>query len=371
MATSWIGFVFWRASVLDCGSPLPLLRRQSCRGKSGRGLPHSKTLRNFSDALANHGHILLDRSNWRLARQNFILASFKRRPICLHSLPARRGTVAMKQMIFTTFAACRGLPAPPFCAGEFLGGKCLMANGGCAYMKSLSQRACHDLWIINFMRIASFLAVAVFMGVLASFPASGQETNNVTFHLNWVNVPADKALEFYMVSTRSSKINGIDVPTNAATITLKFSGSLEALTPVLEKALFDQAGIEIKHWDSKSVMVYYHDELAPLRAGDQPRLIILTSQDVKTNSVQLITTPTEHPLQKVLFEYASKSPDEIKAIASSHPTVKIMKDGVEVAETALGGSVEYLDKKNICVGLDLIFETYDEAKLAANTLRGN
>jgi hypothetical protein len=30
--------------VLDCGSPLPLLRRQSCRGKSGRGLPQSKTL---------------------------------------------------------------------------------------------------------------------------------------------------------------------------------------------------------------------------------------------------------------------------------------------------------------------------------------
>jgi hypothetical protein len=56
MTTNWIGFVFWRASVLDCGSPLPLLRRQSCRGKSGRGLPHSKTSRNFSDALANHGH---------------------------------------------------------------------------------------------------------------------------------------------------------------------------------------------------------------------------------------------------------------------------------------------------------------------------
>ena len=221
------------------------------------------------------------------------------------------------------------------------------------------------------MRIASFLAVAVFMGVLASFPASGQETNNVTFHLNWVNVPADKALQFYIISTRSYSITGTDVPTNGATVTLQFSGSLEALTPVLEKALFAQAGIEIKHVDGKRVMVYYHDELVPLRAGDQPRLIILTSQDVKTNSVQLITTPTEHPLQKVLFEYASKSPDEIKAIASSHPTVKIMKDGVEVAETALGGSVEYLDKKNICVGLDLIFETYDEAKLAANALRGN
>jgi hypothetical protein len=221
------------------------------------------------------------------------------------------------------------------------------------------------------MKIASYLAVAVFAVLLADFPASGQETNEVAFHLNWVNVPAAKALEFYLLSTRSSKINGIDVPTNAATITLQFSGPLEALTPVLEKALFAQAGIEIKHWDSKSVMVFYHNELAPLRAGDPPRLIILTPQDVKTNSVQLITTPTEHPLQKVLFEYASKSPEEIKAIANSHPTVKIMKDGVEVAETALGASFEYLDKNNTYIGLDLIFDTYEEAQLAAKTLRGD
>ncbi len=30
--------------VLDCGSPLPLWRRQPCGGKSGGGPPHSKTL---------------------------------------------------------------------------------------------------------------------------------------------------------------------------------------------------------------------------------------------------------------------------------------------------------------------------------------
>src|SRR5436309_8505870 len=32
----------WRASVLDCGSPLPLLRPQT-RSESARGLAHSKT----------------------------------------------------------------------------------------------------------------------------------------------------------------------------------------------------------------------------------------------------------------------------------------------------------------------------------------
>jgi len=238
-------------------------------------------------------------------------------------------------------------------------------------MKSLSQRACHDLWIINFMKIASFLVVAAFVVLLAGLPASGQETNEVTFHLNWVNVPADKALEFYMVSTRSSKINGIDVPTNAATITLQFSGSLEALTPVLEKALFDQAGIEIKHVDGKRVMVINHNWPVQPRAGSQAHFIILTSQDVKTNSVRLITGPAAGSSQNVLFKYASKSPAEIKAIANGQTTARIMKDGVEVAETVQGGCAGYLDKNNTYIGLDLIFGNYDEAKLAANTLRGN
>ena len=39
-----------RASDLDCGIPLPLSRRQSLRWKSGRGLPHSKTLREIGGA---------------------------------------------------------------------------------------------------------------------------------------------------------------------------------------------------------------------------------------------------------------------------------------------------------------------------------
>src|SRR5438876_11672655 len=34
----------WRASVLDCGSPLPLLRPRT-RSESARGLAHSKTSR--------------------------------------------------------------------------------------------------------------------------------------------------------------------------------------------------------------------------------------------------------------------------------------------------------------------------------------
>jgi hypothetical protein len=238
-------------------------------------------------------------------------------------------------------------------------------------MKSLSQRACHDLWIINFMKIASFLVVAAFVVLLAGLPASGQETNEVTFHLNWVNVSVDQVLDIYTNFTKAELVIGNHVLHGRGKVTLKFSGSLEALTPVLEKALFDQASIEIKHWDSKSVMVYYHDELAPLRAGDQPRLIILTSQDVKTNSVRLITTPAEGPSQNVVFKYADKSPAEIKAIANGQTMARIMKNGVEVAETVQGGCAGYRDTNMNYVGLDLIFDKYDEAKLAANTLKGN
>jgi hypothetical protein len=36
-----------RDSVLDCGSPLPLFRRDACDAKSARGLAQSKTSRIF------------------------------------------------------------------------------------------------------------------------------------------------------------------------------------------------------------------------------------------------------------------------------------------------------------------------------------
>ena len=42
----------FRASVLDCGSPLPL-SPQTARSQSGRGLPHSKTLTRYSPRLGD------------------------------------------------------------------------------------------------------------------------------------------------------------------------------------------------------------------------------------------------------------------------------------------------------------------------------
>jgi hypothetical protein len=98
-------------------------------------------------------------------------------------------------------------------------------------------------------------------------------------------------------------------------------------------------------------------------------VIVLTSRDVFTNSVHLRTPPTT-PWQNVTFRYVGKSSTEVEAIVKSRPRcVRIMKDGVVVVETD-GGCTGYTDHKTNWVGLVLLFSKYDQAKLAAKTLRG-
>lgn len=103
---------------------------------------------------------------------------------------------------------------------------------------------------------------------------------------------------------------------------------------------------------------------------DQPRFIVLTSHDVDTNSVRLITQPST-PVQNVVFRYVGKTSAEIKAIRDSHPRAEIMQDGVVVAETIDGGCGGYVDKHTNFVGLVLIFTKYDQAKAAEKALRGD
>jgi len=107
-----------------------------------------------------------------------------------------------------------------------------------------------------------------------------------------------------------------------------------------------------------------------LYGQSQLQYIILTSHDVDTNSVHLITQPTT-PVQNVMFRYAGKTSAEIKAIIDSHPRAKIMRDGVVVAETVDGGCGGYVDKHTNYIGLTLIFSKYDEAKAAEKALRGD
>jgi hypothetical protein len=101
----------------------------------------------------------------------------------------------------------------------------------------------------------------------------------------------------------------------------------------------------------------------------QRPVIILTSHDVDTNSVRLITQPTTS-VQNVVFRYAGKTSTEIEAIRDSHPRAKIMRDGVVVAETVDGGCAGYCDKQTNYIGLVLIFRKFDEGKAAEKALRG-
>ena len=103
--------------------------------------------------------------------------------------------------------------------------------------------------------------------------------------------------------------------------------------------------------------------------------IVLTSKDVYTNSVNVTTAPTSDA-QNLVFRYRNKSSDEIKAIAKRRPRgrVKVMKDGVVVAETPdwwYGGQVEIVRGQTNFIGLVLIFKKYDQAKLAEKALRGD
>ena len=99
----------------------------------------------------------------------------------------------------------------------------------------------------------------------------------------------------------------------------------------------------------------------------QAPCISLTSNDVDTNSVRLITQPTD-TYQNVVFRYADKTSAEIKAIRDTHPRAKIMQDGIVVAEAVgCGGLTE---NHTNYIGLVLIFSKYDEGKTAEKALRG-
>ena len=76
-------------------------------------------------------------------------------------------------------------------------------------------------------------------------------------------------------------------------------------------------------------------------------------------------------MQNLTFRFIGKTSAEIKAIADKHPSARIMRnDGVILAETVAGGCNGYVDGTNY-IGLVLIFTNYDQAKIAAQTLRGD
>ncbi len=99
----------------------------------------------------------------------------------------------------------------------------------------------------------------------------------------------------------------------------------------------------------------------------EPRIAV-TPKEVKPESVRLLSDGPADSVHNVIFRYAGKKSEDIKAIVSSHPRVKIVKDGKTVVPDA--GCTGYRDHTGTnYVGLVLLFHSYDEAALAEKTLK--
>jgi hypothetical protein len=106
-----------------------------------------------------------------------------------------------------------------------------------------------------------------------------------------------------------------------------------------------------------------------LYAQSQQRVIVLTSKDVDTNHVR-VATHSNDSYQNLVLLFPGKKSDVIKAIANGDPHGQIVKDGVVMVEADFVCGVGDGTSTN-CIGLVLGFKTYDQAKLAEKTLRGN
>lgn len=112
------------------------------------------------------------------------------------------------------------------------------------------------------MKITSLFAIAIGLCLLIGFPASSQNTNNITTRINFVHVPVDRVLDMYKQSSKSELIIASDVRQATHSITLHAVGvSPETLQQMIEQALLKQAGIVITHLDDKRISVTYNDQL--------------------------------------------------------------------------------------------------------------
>jgi len=99
--------------------------------------------------------------------------------------------------------------------------------------------------------------------------------------------------------------------------------------------------------------------------------IILSSKDVDSKSVRIITQP-EQRIQNVVAHCVGKTSAEIKAICDNPKTrAVIMKDGVILAETKAGRCGAITENGTNYIGVVLMFDRLDQAKLAEKGLRGD
>ena len=111
------------------------------------------------------------------------------------------------------------------------------------------------------MKTLPFITMLVCFGALAGHPSFAQDTNKTTTSINFVNVTPDKILDIYKAATKQEFVIASDVRRANHSITLRFSGSSEAMSGLIEQALLKQAGIVITRLDDKRASVTYNDQL--------------------------------------------------------------------------------------------------------------
>jgi len=110
------------------------------------------------------------------------------------------------------------------------------------------------------MKIISLLSIVVWLSFLDSFPVRGQDTNKPTIGINFVNVDQNEILDQYQRMTHRELLVASNVRQEDHKITLHFAGSSDAVPPLLEQALRQQAGIVITCLDDKRSSVTVANE---------------------------------------------------------------------------------------------------------------
>ena len=238
-------------------------------------------------------------------------------------------------------------PEPAAVCAESSASRSITRTGG----GSLHGRYTHKTMKRTFLLLLAYLLVQ-------AHPVVAEDTIG---SISFKDAPAAQVLSIYQ------KLSGLELVMDSratnnvmASITLEYSGPKAEGLKRIEATLLAQTGIAITKLDDKRALVSLNEATyfaQPASSAAQPSdhhaLILLSSQDVDTNSVRLCTQAS-NPVQNVTFRYINKSSAEIKSIAHTSDNVAILNDGVFVLRTDLG-TTGFMHGTNY-IGLVLIFD---------------
>jgi hypothetical protein len=94
--------------------------------------------------------------------------------------------------------------------------------------------------------------------------AGSQDTNTISYNINFVNVPVGKVLDYYKELMGLDLVISTDVPLTRQGITVRavnMNTSRDAVAKLVEQSLLKQTGIVITRLDGKRASVTYNDQL--------------------------------------------------------------------------------------------------------------